>query len=416
MVVAYLAALLYLYPYGIPLGSDASVRVPDLLGLLCLFCGAAALLLRGRMRVDAAFFAIVGPFVLLELATPVVGAVGYRKFFDAVSSVRIAVLWLPFLLLALLASAPLLPRFERSLRRLLVTGLWLNAAYCLVQIAVEFRLLPGWMEVTKYLEPWTVEGHFDLLQGLRPAGFFANATALSVFAIVCLSYFYAQYASRRAAADLWHSAGSLLLVVLTTSRVAFASAALIVAAGWLVLGGRRKRLVLGVFLCVVVVLLVAVEQTVGIEQAFYRFTRLADSGLLGDVSFGQRVLKTWPAALAVARDYPLGTLVSAPKVAELIDSGFLNYYIQGSWAFVAAVAVLLGGQIAIGLDCLRRPLRQPAGLMLLFLSIYVTLAMVVSNPMRSPIVVAAVVFAFWKLKTEREGRWVRAVPGRAADP
>jgi hypothetical protein len=46
--------------------------------------------------------------------------------------------------------------------------------------------------------------------------------------------------------------------------------------------------------------------------------------------------------------------------------------------------------------------------MILFLAIFLTLAMVVSNPARSPVVIAFLVFAFWKLKTEQASRWVNA--------
>jgi hypothetical protein len=124
------------------------------------------------------------------------------------------------------------------------------------------------------------------------------------------------------------------------------------------------------------------------------------------------VNETWPAALAVASDYPLGTWISAPRIAALIDSGYLNYYMQGRWLFIASITLMLLGQFAVGLVCLRRPRMRAGGLMILFLSIYLTLGMVITNPVRSPLVIAFLVFAFWKFKTERDGRWVRA---RSAD-
>ena len=43
----------------------------------------------------------------------------------------------------------------------------------------------------------------------------------------------------------------------------------------------------------------------------------------------------------MARDYPFGTLISAPRIAALIDSGYLNFYMQGKWVFVAALALML---------------------------------------------------------------------------
>lgn len=409
LVLVYLASLFYFYPYGISLGADASIRAPDLLGLLCLAAGAVAIALQQRMRVDFLFLAIVGPFVLLEIATPVIGAFGYRKIYDVVSSLRMAILWLPMIMLVLLAMPAAEPRFERRFRALLVVSLWLNTPYAMVQIAVDFGVLPEWMAFTRFLEPWAVATNFEVVLGLRPAGFFTNTTALSVFGIVCLCNFYALYVTRREPADLRYTLASLFVILLTTSRVAFAAAALVLAVGWFALNGRRKLNLVAILLAGVASILLVIEQTIGLEQAFYRFTRLAESGLLADVSFGQRIQHTWPAALAVARDYPFGTLISAPRIAALIDSGYLNFYMQGKWVFIASVVVMIAGMLAVGLHCLRQ--RRPAagGLMVLFLSIFLALAMVTSNPIRTPLVIVFMVFAFWKLKTERESHRVRAV-------
>jgi hypothetical protein len=110
----------------------------------------------------------------------------------------------------------------------------------------------------------------------------------------------------------------------------------------------------------------------------------------------------------VARDYPFGTLISAPRIAALIDSGYLNFYMQGKWVFIASVVVMIGGMLAVGLHCLGRPRPAAGGLMILFLSLFLVFAMVTSNPVRTPIVIAFLVFAFWKLKTERDSRRVRA--------
>jgi hypothetical protein len=408
LVLVYLASLLYVYPYGISLGAEASIRAPDLLGLLCLAAGAVAIAMQQRMRVDRLFLAIVGPFVLLEIATPVIGALGYRKIYDVVSSLRMAILWLPMVMLVLLAAPVAEPRFERRFRALLIVSLWLNIPYGLVQIAVDFGVLPAWMAFTRFLEPWAVATNFEVVLGLRPAGFFTNTTALSVFGVACLCYFYAQYVARREPVDLRYTLASLFVILMTTSRAAFATAALILAAGWFGLDGRRKLKLVAILLAGVAAILLVIEQTIGLQQAFYRFTRIVESGLLADVSLGQRIQHTWPAALAVARDYPFGTLISAPRIAALIDSGYLNFYMQGKWVFIASVVVMIGGMLAVGLHCLGRPRPAAGGLMILFLSLFLVFAMVTSNPVRTPIVIAFLVFAFWKLKTERDSRRVRA--------
>ena len=415
LVLAYIVSLLYLYPYGITLGSIGSVRAPDLLGLLCLAVGAAAIVMGVRLRADRVFLVIVGPFLFLELVTPTIGGIGYGSLSDVGSSLRMAILWLPMVLVTMLTGPFAEPRFEAALRRILAVSLWTNAFYAVIQVAAAFGFAPRWLLFTELLASWAVEDYFNVVQGLRPAGFFVNTTALAVFGISCLSYFYAHYAARRQAGDLRYALLSLFVILVTTSRAAFVAAGLIVMCGWFLMSRARKVVVLSILAAAGAAFLVAVDQTIGLEQAFYRFTRLAESGLLADVSFGKRVHDTWPTALAVARDYPLGTLISAPRVAELIDSGYLNYYMQGRWVFIAAVAIMLAGQVFVAVRFVGRENVRAGALMMLFAAIYLALGMITANPARSPLVIIFLVFAFWKVKADRSGRWIAATPGNGKD-
>ena len=68
----------------------------------------------------------------------------------------------------------------------------------------------------------------------------------------------------------------------------------------------------------------------------------------------------------------------------LIDSGYLNYYLQGHWVFIASITFMLVSQWVIGLRSLRGPYLRPGGLMILFLACYVTVGMIITNPLRSP--------------------------------
>jgi hypothetical protein len=198
--------------------------------------------------------------------------------------------------------------------------------------------------------------------------------------------------------------------MLSTSRTAYATGAVILIAGWLHLAPGRKGLLALLFAAGIAAVLAVIEQTVGIDAAFYRFQRLADSGLLEDVSLGKRVYGSWPTAIAAARDYPLGTLVQAPRALPLIDSGYLNYYLQGRWPFVAALGVLLAGHWWLGLSAFFAPASRRLGLMALFLAIYLSAAMVVANPLRSPLMIAFVVFALWRLRFERQCRSMEVRP------
>ena len=410
----YLVALLYVYPYGVSFGDEASIRVSDLFALLAMAVGVGAIILRQSVRVDRTFLAVAGAFVLLELLLPFVGAVGYRRPGDAASALRMAMLWLPMVFLTLLAPPRNSVIFEAKLERVLSVTLWLNFGYALMQIANTLGIVPGALLVTSWLEPWAVDRNYNLIQGLRPAGFFANSTALSVFGIVCLAFFYARYVSGAARRDLVHVLLALGVIVLSTSRTAYAAGAAILFAGWLHLSPGRKGVIALILAAGVAALLVVVEQTVGIDEAFYRFQRLADSGLLEDASLGKRVYQSWPAAFAAAQAYPIGTLVQATRALPVIDSGYLNYYLQGRWIFVAALAVLLAGLWWIGLRAFFGPTTRRLGLLVLFLSIYLTAAMVVSNPLRSPLMIAFIVFALWRIRFEQQGMRVELRPAATA--
>jgi hypothetical protein len=404
IVAWYLVALLYLYPYGVAIGGEASLRLSDPFALLAMVVGAGAILYRGGIRMDRIGLAIAGAFVLLELATPFVGAVGYRRPGDAVSALRMAMLWLPMVFLTMLAPARHSLLFEAKLERVLAVTLWLNFGYAILQIASTLGVVPRALLVTSWLEPWAVDRNYNLIEGLRPSGFFANSTALSVFGIVGLCFFYARYVYHTQRRDFVNSLLSIGVIILSTSRTAYAAGAVILIAGWLHLAPGRKGLFALLFAAGVAAVLAVVEQTVGIDAAFYRFQRIAESGLLEDVSLGHRIYGSWPTAIAAARDYPLGTLVQAPRALPLIDSGYLNYYLQGRWPFIAALGVLLAGHWWLGLRAFFGPASRRLGLMALFLAIYLSAAMVVSNPLRSPLMIAFVVFALWRLGFELRSR------------
>lgn len=407
VLLCYLTSVLFLYPYGLPVADEATLRVPDLFALLALVIGCGAILLRGRIKIDRVLLAVVGPFLLLELVMPVIGAVGYRRPIDVVSSLRIAMLWLPIVFLTMLAPPWGALRLEKSLTRLLAIVLWLNLAYALMQIAATVGWIPQSLLITAHLEPWTVDRNFNVIQGLRPAGFFNNSTALSVFGVVSLCFFYSRYVSHPTPRDLLYSLLSIGIVTLTTSRTAYAAAAVIVFAGWWHLPKGDRLTVAAILLAGVSAILLVVENTVGVEAAFYRFQRLAESGLLEDQSFGTRLYQSWPTAIHAAQDYVFGTLVQAPRALPVIDSGYLTYYLQGKWPFVAALAILLGGLWILGARAYFGARNKRFGTMILFVAIYLTGALVISNPLRSPLMIFIIVFCLWRMRVERTGRRFR---------
>jgi len=406
-VLCYLTSLLFLYPYGIPLSPEVSLRIPDLLALPTLTIGATAILFRTQIRIDRTLLTVVGFFLLMELYLPIVGAVGYRRPVDVLSSLRMAMLWLPMIFLTMLARSSSALRFERHLARLLAVTLWLNLVYAILQIAAVAGLVPRWVLITSWLEAFAVE-RYDIVQGIRPAGFFNASTSFSVFGIVCLCFFYARFLAGGARQDMIRTLLAVGIVVLSTSRAAFASMAAILFAGWWLLPSVRRFTLLAILFGGAVLLLVVVEETIGIDVAFSRFERLAESGLFEDASFGARVYDIWPTAIAAARDYKLGTLIQAPRTLPLIDSGYLTYYLQGKWVSVAALSLLLAGHWFVGLRAYFGPAVRRVGVMTLFLGIFLTIALAISNPLRSPLVIFFIVYSFWRLDLERHAVSMRA--------
>ncbi len=414
LFIAYFLAILYVYPYGVPVAEDVNLRPPDLLALGLLVLGFAAICMRGEVRADTLVFGVAGAFLLLEIALPVVGAVGYRRVTDAVGSIRMAMLWLPMVFLTMLVPGSASVRFEETLSRILAFTLWANVAYALLQLAASMGVVPHAALPTTWLEPWSVDKNFDPIQGIRPAGFFANSTALSVFGMVCLCFYYSRYVAAGVRKDLMYTLLAVVIVVFSTSRAAYATCAAILLAGWFSLRGDRRTLIAAIGVVGVVGLLAIVQATVGIDVAFSRFQRLADVGLLADPSFGSRVYDIWPRALEAARDYRFGTLIQAPRALPLIDSGYLNYYLQGRWVFLAAVAVLVGGLWFVGLRSWLGPVSRRGCVLALFLAIYLTGALAISNPLRNPLMILFLVYALWRVSAEQRSLWLRERVASAA--
>jgi hypothetical protein len=416
LLLWYLASLLFLYPYGVTVGGEASLRPTDLLALMAVVPACCALLVTGRFRLPPLVFGVIGAFLLFELALPFVGAVGYRHPGDAASTLRMALLWMPMVFLTMLAPSLRSIRFEERLSRLLVATLWINLGYSILQVATSLGYFPRTLLPTAWLEPWSVDANYRVFQGLRPSGFFANSTTLSVFGIVCLCFYYARYVATGSRAELVHVFLATAVVVLSTSRTAYIAGAAILFCGWWHLHGERKVVLAALVAAGVVAVLVTVEQTVGIDVAFSRIKRLADVGLFEDSSFGARVYQIWPAALEAARDYPFGTIAQPQRMLPLIDSGYLNYYLQGKWPFVAALAVLLAGLWLLGLRAFFGRASGRRGIVLLFLAIFLTGALVISNPLRSPLMIFFIVFSLWRLQAERGSVLMRSARVAPAAP
>lgn len=400
LAIGYLVALLFFYPYGIPVGEEGGIRVPDVIALGTIFFAGALLCIRGHFRMSPLVFLPLLPFLLFELATPLLGAVGYGSPSGIANSLRMVLIWFPLLLVAWSVPLEALGRLDTRVRKILKLAIWANLIYGAVQYLVMFGLLSEMFILDFYLEAFALDRHYRAFNTLRASGFFINTTALAVFSVICIAYFAARYVAHQKRRDLQYALLAFALTIITTSRAALFGVALIFGVVWCLLPGRKKMSVLLGGSTFIVLLLALISQLVSIDEFFHRFSRLAEVGMLGDSSFAVRYYEYWPRVLHDLQEYPWGTLESAPAVLGLIDSGYLTYYAQGKWAFIAALVFLLAGLLIQGLHWLRGH-RQWARVMLLCVGVFLTGAMITTNPMRAPTIVFFLIYGCWLLHYQR---------------
>ena len=101
------------------------------------------------------------------------------------------------------------------------------------------------------------------------------------------------------------------------------------------------------------------------------------------------------------RYYPWGTLVPTFKTLGIIDSGYLTYYAQGKWIFILG---LLSSFIFILIASFKVKSSNKSWAVFLtrYLLVYLLFSMVVTNSMRSPTVIFALLFSLWFLSIHRE--------------
>ena len=235
-------------------------------------------------------------------------------------------------------------------------------------------------------------------RGLRPAGFFVKTTALSVFGIVCLCFFYASYAANRMQADLHLALISLFLVVLTTSRAGFAAAALILLIGWLCLDGEEKIIVFARLGLAGSAVLLAIDAHNG-----YRADVLQIPAVGREWTTRRRFIWTTDTdylAGGARRCKRLsdGDIDFRARIAALIDSGYLNYYLQGTVGVHSKHHI--HARESVG-DRSTVPARSVSARGRTYDPLSGELpdvGMIVTNPLRSPVSYSFATFAFWKLK------------------
>lgn len=399
----YLVSVLFTYPYGIPIVGDNYARIPDLFALAMGGFAITVWSLLGKSTFRLQPFLPLIPFFILEVTLPVLGSVYYGSFSDSLSGIRVVLLYFPVIICCSWLSISSSLKLDRRIDKLLRVATIANLVYGMIQLGVYMGVFPKSLLISTNLESFIADAHFSELLGLRIAGFFTNTTALSVFGIVAMSYFLSKYKAYEKSYYLVYSMLALMLVFLSTSRAAYVGAALIILFN--VFSSKFSKsiktiVIITVAICLLLIILSFYLQ-INYEEFFYRFIRIREEGLEADYSWKTRVEEIWPTVIKGMRKYPLGTLIPSYKIFGFIDSGYLTYYSQGGWLFIGS---LIWFYLSTFFTLFKAKIMKKgwSANFLACLFLYIAFAMVVNNPLRTPIIIFFLLYGLWFFSIEKK--------------
>ncbi|WP_057935983.1 hypothetical protein [Algoriphagus resistens] len=398
LLIGYLVTLIFLYPYGLPLLGKNNLRVSDLLALPLIFLCLVVLSKTKCIKDYPVLNSFVLAFIAFELCYPILGLFsGYEGLGAISNTLRMALIWLPFLLYIHVSESEKADSLDGLLNNLLKISILINLVYGLMQIASRLGVVSPSFLITKHMIPFAVDEHFRVTDGIRASGFFVNTTGLSVFAILTMTYFLARFIGKQRSWDALFILVSFVTVVITTSRAAVLTACLTLFLGWIFFGKRHKIYTGLVFLSFAVLALVLIDHFIGLDVLFGRFFRLLEGGA-SDKSFSARSGRIWPKVFQKLEPYEYGTLVNAVSKVGLVDSGYLTYYAQGKWPFIVVLVLMLVGSFIKSVNLFIN--RDNWGLFLVMGTVvYLGFTMVVLNPIRSPFAIFFLLFGLWLSET-----------------
>jgi hypothetical protein len=403
LLISYLVSTIYFYQFGIVLGKGDAFRIPDFLAVGCILIGVSVLAYRPRLTPTTYSLWPIAPFLALEILLPLIGAIALGRGISGLNnSLRVFFLWAPLVLyITSVTWHGNNPSFHKKIRHVLVASILVNFIYSLIQLLAKSGFLPQYWIVLSYLQPLAIDESFrPIIQGFRAQGFFVNSTALSIFGICCLAYFLGVHFESKKRTDLIFAFFSAALVIMSLSRTGLVSTVLILASYLFLSNARRAFLFLIQFAVITALIFWILHYYVDLNFLFQRidiFLTLGASGAFEDYSVQTRIYKIWPTILDKLHHYPYGTLVSSSNELGLIDSGYLTLYSQGKWLFVASFLVVI---IATSATLFKASISHRNGyqLSLLFLGIFLTGSMVMSNPIRNPFMIFMLIYFFWQAK------------------
>lgn len=402
LLFLYFASVIFTYPYGIPIIGDNYARIPDLFAFAMGGFALTVWSIQGNSKFRWRPLLSIVPFLILEIILPVIGAIYYGSLSDALSGFRVMLLYLPVILCCLWLGINSSFQLERKIDKLFKISTIANLLYSMIQLAVYIGILSRSFLLGTYLESFAADQHYREIQGLRIAGFFTTTTSLSVFGIVALCYFLAKYNATGKSRYLVYLMLALILVLLSTARAAYVGAVLIILFNIFRSKPSKSLKTLSIIVIAIFLLLIVLGSyfQIDYEHFFQRFIRIREEGLAEDYSWQTRVEEIWPMVIAGMKNYPFGTLVPSYEVFGFIDSGYLTYYAQGNWWFLLCLFWFYISSIFY-LFTNTKFVKGWSAYFLYYLFIYTIPAMIVNNPMRSPVTIFALIYGFWFFSIER---------------
>jgi len=400
ILILYFISVLFLYPYGFFVAGSAALRVPDLFSIPLIILGTAALLMRSRLAPAARSVWPILPLVALEVSLPIIAVFAAGAGANAIANgLRMVLLWGPMLLYILVFSNGGNEFLCRQIQKIIIFSSLINLLYGFIQIFVKFGFFPDFLLITNATKEFAVDHNFHgIIQGYRASGFFSNSTGMSVFGILSLSYFLGRHFETQSRQFVLLSFISILLVLITLSRAALISTIFILTFYMLFLDIKRAAVVAAQVVLLGFISLALIENFIGISFLLDRLHVFLEFGVYGafeDSSLKSRLFGTWPTVIFKLQDYPYGTLVPPVEVIGLVDSGYLTYYSQGKWVLVFAFSIVILYISAVGFKTFIYK-QNGSRLSLLFVAVFLSGAMIISIPIRTPYLVFMLLYFLWQ--------------------
>lgn len=389
----YVFSLVFLYPFGITIGTTA-LRISDFITIILIGIASALLIKTKKMYKDMVAIWFILPFLLMEFSFHILGVIQYPHI-SIMSSVRILFLYVPLLFILIYFNKTDMEKLNITVEKSVKVSLVITFIYSIIQLMVVYGFVPFGLLLSNYLQPFAVDSHFKVIDGTRVSGFFNNGIGLSIFGVVCFSYFFSKIQFRYSPTYIFYIFLSILLIVFSSTRVALLVVILILITNVLFVKSNLiiKFKTVSWFLVSLIIIGLVINVTIGLETILNRVLRLSD-GLNNDYSFVYRTEHLWPGVLEMVNDLPFGTLVQPFNIVGLIDSGYISYYAQGKWMFIIAMLLFLVGSIVFSVFTYRTSNEKWSNIFLINISIYMIIEAITHNPMRNPLLLFFLFIAY----------------------